>query len=97
MKSLAAGFGLSILLTAIAFAAAVTTILPRALALPAVLAAAVTQIVVHVFFFLHLNRKSEGGWNALVFGFTILITAILVTGSIWIMRHLDHNMMLMAP
>jgi cytochrome o ubiquinol oxidase operon protein cyoD len=95
MKPLATGFALSIVLTAIAFAAAMSSVLPRALVVPALLAAAVAQIVVHVSFFLHLNRKAEGGWNLLVFGFTVLITVILVAGSIWIMRHLDHNMLLM--
>ena len=94
MKSLATGFALSLVLTAIAFAAAMGSMLPRALVVPALLAAGVAQIVVHVSFFLHLDRKGEGGWNVLVFAFTVLITLILVAGSIWIMQHLDHDMML---
>jgi cytochrome o ubiquinol oxidase operon protein cyoD len=96
-KSLATGFVLAAVLTALAFAAAMPGVVPRTLAVPAMLAAGVTQIVVHVVFFLHLNRKSDGGWQALAFGFTILITLILVAGSLWIMRHLDHNMMLVMP
>jgi cytochrome o ubiquinol oxidase operon protein cyoD len=96
-RALATGFVLSIVLTAAAFAAAMSAAVPRALVVQSLLAAGVTQIVVHVVFFLHLNRKAEGGWNALVFGFTVLITVILVAGSMWIMGHLDRNMMLMPP
>ena len=40
-----------------------------------------------------MNRHSDEGWNLLSFVFTVLIIAILVVGSMWIMFHLNHNMM----
>jgi cytochrome o ubiquinol oxidase operon protein cyoD len=95
--SLAAGFVLSLLLTAIPFALVMFGALPRGLVLPAILAAAVLQIAVHACLFLHLNTTSEGGWNALAFGVTVLITVIVIAGSLWIMEHLDRNMTMTMP
>ncbi len=58
-----------------------------------VLAIAAVQILVHLIYFLHLDPKSEGGWNMLALVFTGIILAIVLIGSIWIMYHLDTNMM----
>lgn len=54
---------------------------------------AAVQIVVHMVYFLHLNAKSEGGWNMLALVFTIVLVVITLSGSIWIMFHLNSNMM----
>jgi len=54
---------------------------------------AVVQIVVHMIFFLHMNHKSEGGWNMLALIFTLVIVVIAVAGSVWVMYHLNTNMM----
>ena len=96
-KSYATGFLLSLVLTAVAFALVMTGALPRSTALPGILAIGVLQILVHLVCFLHMNNKSEGGWNVLALGFTAVITVILVFGSIWIMQHLDHNMTMVMP
>ncbi len=96
-KSYAIGFLLSLVLTAIPFALVMTGALPRPIALASILAAGVLQILVHLVCFLHLNTRSEGGWNVLALGFTAVITVILVFGSIWIMQHLDHNMTMVMP
>ena len=45
------------------------------------------------FFFLHMNLKSEGGWNMLALIFTIVVVVIAVAGSVWVMYHLNVNMM----
>jgi len=58
-----------------------------------VLAFAAVQIVVHMIYFLHMNSKSEGGWTLLALIFTIVLVVITLSGSIWVMYHLDHNMM----
>ena len=58
-----------------------------------VLAFAAVQIVVHMIYFLHMNTKSEGGWNMLALVFTIVLVVITLSGSIWIMYHLNSNMM----
>lgn len=58
-----------------------------------ILLLAAIQIVVHMVYFLHLNTKSEGGWNMMALVFTIVLVVITLSGSIWIMYHLNQNMM----
>jgi cytochrome o ubiquinol oxidase operon protein cyoD len=55
------------------------------------------QVVVHMVYFLHMNSRSEGGWNMLALLFTVLIVGIVMIGSLWVMHHLDVNMMPMSP
>ncbi|QBH95322.1 cytochrome o ubiquinol oxidase subunit IV [Limnobaculum zhutongyuii] len=93
VKSYLIGFVLSVILTAIPFWMVMT-----GAAAPATLAVvislfAVVQIVVHLVYFLHMNTKSEGGWNFVALVFTGLIIAIVVVGSLWIMYNLNTNMM----
>jgi cytochrome o ubiquinol oxidase operon protein cyoD len=54
-------------------------------------------MVVHVIYFLHLDRKSQGGWNLLAVIFTAVILFILLSGTIWVMLHMNENMMPMDP
>ncbi len=54
---------------------------------------AVLQILVHMIYFLHMNTRSEGGWTMLALIFTIVLVVITLAGSIWVMYHLNHNMM----
>ncbi len=54
---------------------------------------AIVQLIVQCVFFLRLNMGEEGRWNLLPFIFAILIIAILVGGSLWIMVNLNYNMM----
>ncbi len=58
---------------------------------------AVVQIVVHMVYFLHMNTRSEGGWTMLALIFTIVLVVITLSGSIWVMYHLNANMMPMSP
>ena len=58
-----------------------------------VMAFAVVQIVVHMVYFLHMNTKSEGGWTMLALIFTVVLVVITLSGSLWIMYHLNANMM----
>ena len=58
---------------------------------------AAVQIVVHMIYFLHMNTKSEGGWTLLALIFTIVLVVITLAGSLWVMYHLNHNMMPMTP
>jgi cytochrome o ubiquinol oxidase operon protein cyoD len=58
-----------------------------------IFALALIQIVVHVLCFLHLDTRSEGGWTLLAFLFTVVITVLTIGGSVWIMYHLNTNMM----
>ena len=55
------------------------------------------QILVHVVYFLHLDTRSEGGWNMLSFVFTIVLVVIVLGASIWVMYNENANMMPMSP
>ncbi|MBR7783907.1 cytochrome o ubiquinol oxidase subunit IV [Undibacterium luofuense] len=94
LKSYATGFILSVILTAIPF----WLVMGKVIKDPAttgyvLLAFAAVQIVVHMVYFLHMNSKSEGGWNMLSLIFTTILVVIMLTGSMWVMHHLNHNMM----
>ncbi|MBO9375595.1 cytochrome o ubiquinol oxidase subunit IV [Sphingomonas histidinilytica] len=85
---------LAIVLTAIPFWLVMSGVL-RDMQTTAILifALALVQIIVHVVFFLHLDTRSEGGWTLLAFLFTVVIVVVTIGGSIWVMFHLNTNMM----
>ena len=58
-----------------------------------IMAFAVVQIVVHMVFFLHMNTASEGGWAMLALIFTLVLVVITLAGSLWVMYHMNTNMM----
>ena len=87
------GFILSVILTAIPFYLVMAGTLDNQTTVAVVMAMAVVQIVVHMVYFLHMDAKSEGGWNLLSLVFTIIIVAITLAGSLWVMYHLNTNMM----
>ncbi|HYZ20607.1 MAG TPA: cytochrome o ubiquinol oxidase subunit IV [Rhodopila sp.] len=53
---------------------------------------AVAQIGVHLVFFLHITTAPDNTNNVLALAFGVLIVALIVGGSIWIMQHLNQNM-----
>ncbi len=88
------GFVLSVVLTAIPFALVMTKTIPDSTwASVVILAFAAVQIVVHMIYFLHMNTKSEGGWNLVALVFTAVLVIIVLSGSMWVMHHLNSNMM----
>lgn len=92
-KSYMIGFVLSVILTAIPFALVMTGVLPTQATALIVMGFAVVQIVVHMICFLHMKSKSEGGWTMLALIFTIIVVVIALSGSLWVMYHLNTNMM----
>jgi cytochrome o ubiquinol oxidase operon protein cyoD len=44
-------------------------------------------------YFLHMNTRSEGGWTLLALLFTLMLVVIALSGSLWVMYHLNDNMM----
>lgn len=88
------GFGLSIVLTAIPFWLVMGEVLDNKVATAIlIMAFAAVQIVVHMIFFLHMNASSEGGWTLMALAFTLIIVVITLSGSLWVMYHLNTNMM----
>jgi cytochrome o ubiquinol oxidase operon protein cyoD len=98
LKGYVTGFILAIILTAIPFWMVMGDVFssPRLTGF-LVMAFAVVQIVVHMVYFLHMNTRSEGGWTMLALIFTLVLVVITISGSLWVMYHLDTNMMPMTP
>ena len=93
LKSYLIGFALSVVLTAVPFGLVMAGMLPAAITGYLVVGFAAVQIVVHMILFLHMNAKSEGGWTMLALIFTVVIVVIALSGSLWVMHHLNTNMM----
>lgn len=94
LRSYLTGFALSVVLTAIPFWLVMSGALHSRSATALVIAAfAVAQIVVHMVYFLHMNTKSEDGWSLLALVFTLILVVIALIGTLWIIHHLNANMM----
>jgi cytochrome o ubiquinol oxidase operon protein cyoD len=90
------GLGLATALTAASFYFCFSGLI-YAPAIPAALVAlAVAQMGVHLVFFLHLTTGPDNTNNALALAFGVLIVTLVIGGSLWIMAHLDHNMLPMS-
>jgi cytochrome o ubiquinol oxidase subunit IV len=94
VKGYVQGFLLSVILTAIPFWLVMAKVLPTpGITAAVILFLAAVQIVVHMVYFLHMGPKVEGGWSLLALIFTGAVLAIMLAGSIWVMYHLNTNMM----
>lgn len=89
------GFFLSVAATLAAFYVVMQELFSTEIRVYTILAIAVFQLIVQMVFFLHVGRGSR--WKAITFYFTLLIVAIIVVGTLWIMHNLDYNMMHMSP
>lgn len=97
MKGYVTGFLLSVILTAIPFWLVMGHVFQNpTITTLTIMAFAVAQIFVHMVFFLHMNTKSEGGWTMLALIFTLTLVTITLSGSLWVMYHLNSNMMPMT-
>ena len=93
VQSYVIGFVLASLLTVASFYLLYTDLIwgpgiPVALAV-----LAVAQIGVHLVFFMHITTAPDNTNNVLALAFGVLIVALVIGGSIWIMTHLDQNML----
>lgn len=88
------GFVLAVILTVIPFWLVMSGgFESRSATVAVVMICAVLQVVVHMVYFLHMNSRSEEGWTLISVIFTIVIVFIMLAGSIWVMYHLNTNMM----
>jgi cytochrome o ubiquinol oxidase operon protein cyoD len=90
------GLGLAVLLTVVSFFISGTTLvwgpsIPVALAV-----LGIAQMGVHLVFFLHITSGPDNANNVMALAFGVLIVVLLIGGSLWIMEHLNHNMMPMG-
>jgi cytochrome o ubiquinol oxidase operon protein cyoD len=97
-RSYLIGFALSVILTAIPFWLVMSHAIQDTQTIALIIfAMAAVQVIVHVIYFLHLDSRAEGGWTLVSFIFTVVVVAITIGGSTWVMYHLNSNMMPMSP
>lgn len=91
------GFILSIVLTLIPFGLLMLyqiqgqMLVSRPVLAAIFITAAIAQLLVQLFFFLHLGREQKPRWNALSAAFALFIVFVVVGGSLWIMANLEHT------
>jgi len=93
LRGYATGFVLSLILTAIPFSMVMSGSLSKSAAVSGIFIAAAIQVLVHLHYFLHMDRSSSQRWNLMTFVFTALVMAIFIGGSLWIMIDLHYRMM----
>lgn len=54
---------------------------------------AIGQALLQLVFFMHLGLESKPHWNTITFLFTALVIILIIGGSVWIMNHLNYNLM----
>ncbi|MXO65617.1 cytochrome o ubiquinol oxidase subunit IV [Altericroceibacterium endophyticum] len=93
MRDYVIGFVLSVILTAIPFWLVMARPLEGGITAALIVIFAAVQMVVHMIYFLHMSPKSEDGWTLTSLIFTLIIVTIMLAGSLWVMYHLNTNMM----
>ncbi|MCD9465634.1 cytochrome o ubiquinol oxidase subunit IV [Photobacterium iliopiscarium] len=94
VKEYVRGLVFSIILTIVPFAMVMAGVGSTQFIIGVIMVFAVAQILVQLVFFLHMNTSSEQMWNTSSAVFVVVIVAIILIGSLWIMDHLNHNMLM---
>ena len=86
------GFGLSVLATVVAFFLSGTSLVWQPSIPAALIVLAIAQMGVHIVFFLHITTRPDSINNVMALVFGVFIVFVLIVGSVWIMTHLNYNM-----
>jgi cytochrome o ubiquinol oxidase subunit IV len=87
------GLGLAVLLTVASFYVAGTQEIWGPGVPVALVVLAIAQMGIHLVFFLHITTAPDNTNNVLALAFGLLIIGLIVLGSLWIMYHLNQNML----
>ena len=87
------GLALAIMLTVASFYIVHTPLIWGPGIPVALVVLAIAQIGVHLVFFLHITTAPDNTNNVLALAFGVLIVALVIVGSLWIMNHLNQNML----
>jgi len=87
------GFVLASVLTAASFYVLTTSLIWGPGIPVALIVLGIAQMGVHLVFFLHITTAPDNTNNVLALAFGVLIVALVIAGSLWIMDHLNQNMM----
>jgi len=93
VKSYLTGFVLAAILTVIPFWVVMDGSLSSFATGAVVVVAGILQLLVHLVFFLHLDRSSAARWNVNAGMFTVLVIGIIIGGSLWVMWNMNYHMM----
>jgi cytochrome o ubiquinol oxidase subunit IV len=93
VRSYVLGLAIAIALTVASFWVARTHIIYGPGVPVALVALAIAQMGIHLVFFLHITTSPDNTNNVLALALGVLIVFILVFGTVWVMAHMNHNMM----
>ncbi|RAO77893.1 cytochrome o ubiquinol oxidase subunit IV [Dyella jiangningensis] len=92
-RSYLIGFALSVVLTLASFGVVMSGLVPHDLMMPGIIVFGVAQLVVQLVCFLHMGTSPSQRSNLAIMLFTLLILAIVVVGSLWVLHNMNVNMM----
>ena len=87
------GLALALILTGVSFWVASTGVLWGPGVATGLVVLAIAQMGVHLVFFLHITSGPDNTNNLLALAFGVLIVFLVMVGTIWIMSHMNANMM----
>ena len=93
IRSYLIGLGLATLITVVAFFVSRTSLVWQPSIPIALMVLAIAQMGVHLVFFLHITTSPDNVNNVMALAFGVLIVLLVIVGSLWIMAHMNHNMM----
>ena len=86
------GFLLAVILTLIPFGLVMTDAFEDTVSTALIIMGlGVLQIIVHMVYFLQMNRRAERSWTLPALIVTVLLAAILLVGTLWGMPPLEGN------
>ncbi len=86
------GLALAALLTAASFWALDEHVIYGPGIVMALIVFGLAQVGIHLVYFLHLTTSPDNTNNALALAFGVLIVSLIFFGSIWVMYHMNNNM-----
>jgi cytochrome o ubiquinol oxidase subunit IV len=93
VRSYVLGLAIAIVLTIASFWVARTHVIYEPGIPVALVALAIAQMGIHLVFFLHITTAPDNTNNVLALAFGVLIVFVLVFGTVWVMAHMNQNMM----
>jgi cytochrome o ubiquinol oxidase operon protein cyoD len=87
------GLALALILTGVSFWVASTSVLWGPGVAVGLVVLAIAQMGIHLVFFLHITSGPDNTNNVLALAFGVLIVLLVMIGTIWIMAHMNANMM----
>jgi len=86
------GLGLAVLATVVSFFISGTSLVWQPSIPAALIVLAIAQMGVHIVFFLHITTRPDSVNNVMALTFGVFIVFLVIVGSVWIMTHLNQNM-----